>query len=247
MKRCNRCEIEKDLSEFGVVRSKRNNYVPKYVSICKKCSCEKSKIYGVKNREKRKAYNKKYKQKNKEYILEYNRNWAFNNAERYKSTKKRLYEKVKNTEEYKLKKREYYKSYRLDNKEELAKYHREYVSNRKKVDIIFMLREYYKGMISNCFREFCDNGKSLHTNEILGCTYGEFKTYIESKFESWMTWENRALYNGELNYGWDIDHIIPISMASNQEEAIKLNHFTNLQPLCSKINREIKKNKILIS
>jgi hypothetical protein len=78
-----------------------------------------------------------------------------------------------------------------------------------------------------------------------GCSYEEFKIYLESKFEQWMTWENRGLYNGELNYGWDIDHIIPVSMANIEEELIKLNHYTNLQPLCSKVNRDIKKDKII--
>lgn len=58
-----------------------------------------------------------------------------------------------------------------------------------------------------------------------------------------MTWENKGLYNGELNFGWDIDHIIPISSAKSEEDIIRLNHFSNLQPLCSKINRDIKKNK----
>jgi hypothetical protein len=57
-----------------------------------------------------------------------------------------------------------------------------------------------------------------------------------------MTWDNKGLYNGELNYGWDIDHIIPTSIANTEEELIKLCHYTNLQPLCSKINRDIKKN-----
>ena len=33
-----------------------------------------------------------------------------------------------------------------------------------------------------------------------------------------MNWENYGLYNGELNYGWDIDHIIPISSAKTEEE-----------------------------
>ena len=59
-----------------------------------------------------------------------------------------------------------------------------------------------------------------------------------------MTWENYGLYNGELNYGWDIDHIIPQSYGNTEEEIIKLNHYTNLQPLCSKVNRDIKRNLI---
>jgi hypothetical protein len=60
-----------------------------------------------------------------------------------------------------------------------------------------------------------------------------------------MTWDNKGLYNGELNYGWDIDHVIPVSSGMTEEEVVKLNHFTNLQPLCSKINRDIKRNNII--
>ncbi len=67
---------------------------------------------------------------------------------------------------------------------------------------------------------------------------------MESKFDPWMTWENYGIYNGELNYGWDIDHIVPLSSAVSPEELIGLFHYTNLQPLCSKINRNIKRNKI---
>lgn len=80
--------------------------------------------------------------------------------------------------------------------------------------------------------------------EILGCTFEEFKFHLESKFETWMTWENRGLYNGEFNHGWDIDHIIPGSTAKNEEDLIKLNHYANLQPLCSKINRDIKRDNV---
>jgi hypothetical protein len=58
-----------------------------------------------------------------------------------------------------------------------------------------------------------------------------------------MSWDNYGKYNGELNYGWDIDHIIPQSSALNEEDVIKLNHYTNLQPLCSKVNRHIKRDK----
>ena len=84
--------------------------------------------------------------------------------------------------------------------------------------------------------------KSRKTTEILGCSFEELKSYLESKFEPWMNWENRGLYNGELNYGWDVDHIIPLSSAKTEDDVIKLNDYTNLQPLCSKINRDIKKD-----
>ena len=67
-------------------------------------------------------------------------------------------------------------------------------------------------MIIKSFREVSFI-KSSKTSDILGASFEEFKLHLESKFENWMTWENRGLYNGELNYGWDIDHIIPISTA----------------------------------
>jgi hypothetical protein len=78
----------------------------------------------------------------------------------------------------------------------------------------------------------------------LGCSLEELKVYIESKFEPWMSWCNYGKYNGGLNYGWDIDHIIPISSAKTEEEFHELCHYKNLQPLCSRINRDIKKDKI---
>jgi len=79
---------------------------------------------------------------------------------------------------------------------------------------------------------------------ILGCTYQEFKEHIEKQFLPWMSWDNYGLYNGDLNCGWDFDHIIPKSSAKTNEDIINLNHYTNFQPLCSYVNRYIKKNVI---
>lgn len=59
-----------------------------------------------------------------------------------------------------------------------------------------------------------------------------------------MTWENYGKYNSEFNFGWNLDHIIPLSSADNIERLIELNHFTNLQPLCSKVNRYLKRDNI---
>lgn len=57
-----------------------------------------------------------------------------------------------------------------------------------------------------------------------------------------MDWDNYGKYNGIECFGWDIDHVVPISNAITEEDIIRLNHFTNLQPLCSKINRDIKRD-----
>ena len=46
-----------------------------------------------------------------------------------------------------------------------------------------------------------------------------------------MNWNNSGIYNGEFNFGWDIDHIIPIASGKTEGELLKLFHYTNLQPL----------------
>ena len=76
-----------------------------------------------------------------------------------------------------------------------------------------------------------------------------FKKYLESKFEPWMSWDNYGNWNGqpkESKISWDIDHIIPVSTANSIDEIIKLNHHTNLQPLCSYKNRYVKRNKLIL-
>lgn len=86
--------------------------------------------------------------------------------------------------------------------------------------------------------------KTKRSKDSLGCEIDFFKNYLESKFEPWMNWENRGLYNGEYNYGWDIDHLVPISSAETEEDIYRLSNYLNLQPLCSKINRDIKRDKM---
>jgi len=147
------------------------------------------------------------------------------------------------------------KIYKAQNKIILNQLQKEYVKkNKDKIyltrkirynkDSLFRLTENIRSNIGNSFLK---NGytKKSKTYEILGCSYKEFKLYLESKFESWMTWENKGRYNGEFNFGWDIDHIVPLSNAETEEDIIRLNHYTNLQPLCSKVNRDIKRDKLL--
>lgn len=112
-----------------------------------------------------------------------------------------------------------------------------YKCNKWKTDPIYKLIV----STSNAIREGII-GKRPNSKyyEYLGCSINEFKIYIESKFEPWMNWNNRGKYNGEPNYGWDIDHIIPTSSAKSINEAINLLHYNNTRPLCSYINRDIK-------
>ena len=121
------------------------------------------------------------------------------------------------------------------NKDIINEKRRENIPRRLNNTIGGVIRKYLK-----------DNGfyKKSRTYQILGCSPIELKSYLESKFENWMTWENYGKYNGEINFGWEIDHIIPISSARTEDDIILLNHHTNLQPLCSYINRYIKSDNV---
>jgi hypothetical protein len=115
---------------------------------------------------------------------------------------------------------------------------------KMETDILYKLKHGFQRRLNKSLKR----GKFVHSAtveicNIIGCTFDDFKKHLEDRFEDWMSWENYGLYNGELNYGWDIDHIIPISTAISEQEILKLNHYSNLQPLCSKINRDIKRNK----
>ncbi len=160
------------------------------------------------------------------------------NKEIIAAKKKAHYEATK---EHYLKQK---KEYRANNKEKI----REAQRKKRLINKLYTLKSNLKNRIRECFT---NKGfkKNYKTEEILGCNYNEFKLHLESKFESWMTWENRGNPKDgiiEPNKSWDIDHIIPMASATTEEDIIKLNHYGNLQPLCSYVNRYIKRDKIII-
>jgi hypothetical protein len=110
-------------------------------------------------------------------------------------------------------------------------------------DPLYKLKVSFSRRLNRFLKRGESTNKAYYLDK-LGCSFEELKTYLESKFEDWMTWENYGKYNGELNYGWDLDHKIPLSSATTENEIYNLSHYSNLQPLCSRINRDIKKNKI---
>ena len=144
---------------------------------------------------------------------------------------------LKNKEDILEKSKVYYK----DNKEVVQERHNKRYNERRKTDPVFLLSTNIRRNIRGILKKRNYTKKSK-TYEILGCSFEEFKNHIESQWESWMNWDNYGLYNGELNYGWDIDHIVPINSGLNEVVVIKLNHYSNLQPLCSKINRDVKRS-----
>lgn len=214
---CKICEISKKVDDF--YKTSNGNGLFGVGATCKQCQSKKDKIY---------------RENNKDIIKE-----------------KR--DEIYRTTEGRKKIRDYQKKYYHENKDKLLpellkrqKKYREKINerNRNKYqnDINFKLKHNIKRAILKGLK---GEVKKDSTIEILGCTIKEFKLYLENNWEEWMNWDNYGKYSkGVENFGWDIDHIIPISTAKTPDEVIKLNHYTNLTPMCSFKNRYIKKNKI---
>ena len=215
---------------------------------------EQTEAYKERNRNKFKLYynikkeTPEYKQiqliKQVDILLTKTTNYLDKLIEREEHNKQIILKKEETIRRNKEKKKENYRLNKDKIKEELNKHRKGYSSNRCKLDFVYRMRKRLSETIRRYLKEKGYTKKS-RTYEIIGLDYNSFKTYIESKFEPWMNWDNHGLYNGELNYGWDIDHIIPISSADSEQDILKLNHYTNLQPLDSFINRYVKKDKII--
>jgi hypothetical protein len=217
MKVCKTCNIEKDISEFP----KHKKYKDGLYSSCKSCKnesskgyylnnkekvCDSVKLYRENNLEKVKSAVKKNYEKNREFLLEYKKNYHKDNKDKYS---------------------ELNKIYQLENKDKINLIKKEYISFKRKTDKLFKLKESISGLIRSSIK---NRGykKQYRTEEILGCSINEFKSYLEYMFIDEMSWEN---------YGdWHLDHIVPASWAKNEEEIIKLNHYKNFQPLWAKDN-----------
>lgn len=123
-------------------------------------------------------------------------------------------------------KREYLATWRANN----IGYQHKYNQQRKQIDPIFALKLATRSLLSQSFKRACKgmHYKKKHTQEILQCSLEFFIQYIQDQFTEGMTLNN---------YGeWHLDHIIPIASAKTEEDIIRLNHYTNFQPLWAKDN-----------
>jgi hypothetical protein len=162
----------------------------------------------------KKEYQKKYREKHRH-------NFSVNNKEYYRKNRDKLLE--------------YNKLYREKNKEQLRIKSWEYVKNRKAFDVLYAFKLHIRGTVSKALlRSVKQNYATSEIESYIGCSLLELRTYIESKFEADMSWENR----GKL---WHLGHITPLYTAKDENEARKLFHYTNLRPEYAK--RNLIKNK----
>lgn len=198
-------------------------------------------------KEERKIYRAAYYQKNKEKEKQKRRERYELNKEKTKVQNQKWYYKNK---EYRTQK---IKEYRENNIDKVKKWTKEYNKillpkrkEKRQKDFVYKLKHSVSNLIRGAFKR-ANCRKTNRASEILGCTINEFKNHIENQFENWMNWNNYGNYrscNSERR--WCFDHIIPIDSAKTKEDVIRLNHYSNIRPMCSYENA-VKYNKLIKS
>lgn len=191
----------------------------KYLKTCSRCQKDKPTSDFNKRNASKDGLMSKCRDCQKEYRLV--------NIEKETKYKKAYYQSTK------TKQQEYAKAYYQTNMDWRKRYDKAYHQSNKENNKARQRARYANDELYACSRRIRSrineslrkNGysKKSRTYEILGCSFEEFKSHIESQFIDGMSWDNRDK--------WHIDHIKPISRGKTEEEIIALNHYTNLQPL----------------
>ena len=161
LKRCSKCDIEKELSEFNFRKDTQ-----KYRNHCRACNKLINKEYQTMNKDKIKTQRKKYRENTKNKNL------------------KRIYVigyRERNREKIQL----YKKSYFQNNKQDLYKK----IKKRKDEDINFRLACNLRKRVLNAFKAQ-NVRKTNKTFYLLGCSHSFLRLWIESQLYGEMTLEN---------------------------------------------------------
>jgi len=197
---CRTCLIEKNIDCFSIERKKIKGKLYEYLKTrCKECDKEYLAKYHSLNKDRNNDKKKAYRAENKEKISEQRK-------AKYQLNKDFILARCRE----KRKSPQY--------KTRVNEYHR----NRRETDPLFKLQITLRNRIRKILNGW---SKSASSEVLIGCSWEELKSHLESLFQEGMTWENHG------NKGWHIDHIIPLSSGKTLKEIEELCHYTNLQPL----------------
>jgi len=212
---CSKCNIERDVCEFGKSNKTKNGLR----SECKSCR----KNFALLNKEKISEYQKKYYNINRDKKITYQKKY-------YKDNDANLLTYQKNYYNDNLEKKLLYSiKYRTENNDKIKTYRQYYQKEKYQTNPLFKLKQNIRHRVY-LFLKSKNIVKSNKTFDIVGCSPKLLKEHLEKQFTKGMTWDNHG------QYGWHIDHIIPLSSANTEEEIYKLCHYTNLQPLWAEDN-----------
>jgi hypothetical protein len=203
MKVCNKCNQEKQFSDFYKKLSSKDGYNTQCISCRKEYNIknkESIQNYYLENKENHQNNSKRYYNNNKEKVIQNSIYFQNNNPELKKS---------------------YYNKWAKNNREYFKKWRQNQWDNNPN----FRLRITLGNRLNECLKKSKTN-KDSNIIELLGCSLDKLKTFLESKFTPEMNWDN----HGKV---WEIDHIKPcasfnLTDIKQQQECF---HYSNLQPL----------------
>ncbi len=238
---CLKCNKDLPLSEFYFRKDSG-----KYRNECGSCLVDAFNKRREKDPEKIKRIAKKTRHKNKDKVRKRMSDWQSKNREHLKeyydknkqainASRKKHY--VKNKDKILEKSREYYKNnkdkyevwrnkYAENNKERLLSARRRWEKERMETDLNYLLQKTLRSRVRMALKS-AGGRKAQRTEELIGCTIQEFRSYIESQFTEGMSWDNWAFD------GWHLDHRIPISWFNLENPNCRALAFSykNMQPL----------------
>lgn len=234
--KCNKCNEIKNIDRFRHRILYNKPYIEK---TCKSCLSQQNKEWLKRNPDKIKEAllkRREYRKNNLEKVREQDRNYYNKN----KNTKKKLENRKKLYQKNREKNLERARKYREKNRNTILEKKRIYWQKVYKFKYKNNPEYKIRRNIRKRLHEFIQGKIHTKTEEIVGMPLSEFKIYIASLFEPWMSWDNYGFYT------WHIDHIIPLSSfdLTDPEQIKKANHYTNLRPLSAKENIS-KHNKII--
>lgn len=175
--------------------------------------------------ERRRALYKAHYEANKKSILEKSKQYYANNPsirERARTRNKAHYEANK------AQIKTWRQAYNKRNNKRILQKQQEYILKRLSTDELYYVKFKLRQATYRAFKRMQQN-KSIATEQLLGCSWQEAKEHFERLFQPGMNWSNHGK--------WHIDHIKPIANATTIEEATRLSHISNLQPLWAADNQ----------
>jgi AraC-like DNA-binding protein len=223
MKVCNRCTVNKSLSDYH----RKSSAKAGRASICKLCTLKQKQEYYQKNKEVKLKKGKEYREANRTLLKE--------NAQSYRRKKPEIVAAYleRNKERLKTYRSKYNKNYYKKNKDMLLKSRLQWQKYKTKTDPVFKLKRNIQSLIRMSVKSKSYK-KTTKTAQILGCSYKYLYKYLKDTFESNYGLPYNLIDSGLLH----IDHIVPISIAQTEKDIMKLNHYSNLQYLFAWDNLE---------
>ena len=160
----------------------------------------------------KREYQRRYREENRERLLPQKRFY-------YLENRKRILARIDANRE---RKQEYDRRYHRKNRDKNRQQRRDYQLAYRSIPEN-KLAHNLRNRVSRFIRR--KTGRAS-TEQLLGCSFAEFKYFLECQFSSGMTWENYGEY-------WHVDHIVPVAAfdLSDSDQVRRCFHFSNLRPL----------------